>query len=306
MRLAVFGGAGFIGSHFVDLALESNFFSQVLVLDKITYAGSMKNLSRALLDNRVKFSKVDLIEPDSYANLLRNFEVVVNFAAESHVDRSISAPYLFAQVNSTGPCALASACLEQNVELLVQVSTDEVYGPVHFGESKEDAPILPTSPYSASKAAGEMLVNSFWRTYELPVIITRGCNTYGPRQFPEKLIPLAIRNFLAKVDVPMYGSGQQVREWIHVLDHAAAILQIIRFGQPGMTYNIGTGERLQNHVLLKKIAEALRADPALIRQVSDRQGHDFRYAIDSQKLRTELGWQPKYSLIESLLNCHDW
>jgi len=302
----VFGGAGFIGSHFVDLALASGDFTEILVLDKLTYAGSLGNLASALSSSRVKFIAVDLRDRQSYTSLLSGVDVVVNFAAESHVDRSLLAPQLFAEVNAMGACTLASVCLEQRVGLYLYISTDEVYGPTLTGESDENSITVPTSPYSASKAAGESLVMAFWRTFGLPVIVTRGCNTYGPRQFPEKLIPLAIRNFLTNTPVPMYGSGNQIREWIYVTDHANAILRLIHAGVPGEIYNIGSGVRLENRTLLRSIAKTLDANPELISSVEDRLGHDFRYAIDSMKLRRHTGWVCEYSMEEALTLCRSW
>lgn len=300
------GGAGFIGSHFVDIALASKVFSRVVIIDSLTYAGSTQNLENALLNDRTQFIEADLSDYSRYSNEIKDFDAVINFAAESHVDRSIESPLLFAQTNALGPCVLVNTCMASNVKRFIQVSTDEVYGPVLQKESVETDLILPTSPYSASKAAGEALVLSYWRTYSYPVMITRGCNTYGPRQYPEKLIPLAIKNFRDHTPVPLYGSGSQIREWVHVEDHAAAILEILINGKPGEIYNIGTGERKSNLELLLGVAKALNANPNLITTVKDRLAHDFRYALDSSKIRKQIGWVPSRKLDLEIENCGSW
>ena len=306
MKLAVFGGAGFIGSHFVDKAIASKKYSQILIVDSLTYAGNKANIDVALRNPQTNFIKANLLSSNEYAEEIQNFDVVVNFAAESHVDRSIDSPLIFAQTNTLGPSILANTCMSKNVKRFIQVSTDEVYGPVLMGETDESSPILPTSPYAASKAAGELIAISYWRTYEYPVIITRGCNTYGPRQYPEKLIPLAIEKFRQSQMVPQYGNGEQIREWIHVEDHAEAILKVAESGENGHIYNIGTGERISNKDLLAKIAKALGANPKLIHQVEDRLAHDFRYALDSSKIESVLGWHPSRTLDHSILKCSNW
>ena len=306
MKIAVFGGAGFIGSHFVDKAIYSGAFTQILVVDSLTYAGNLENLKIALRDDRVKFIKSDILSNIEYEDEFTDFDVVVNFAAESHVDRSIDNPLLFAQTNSLGPSVLVNACMRQNVKRFIQVSTDEVYGPVITGESVESSPILPTSPYAASKAAGEIIAISYWRTYGYPVIVTRGCNTYGSRQYPEKLIPLAIDRLSRNMAFPQYGNGEQIREWINVEDHAEAILKIALAGEPGEIYNIGTGERISNRDLLFTIARILGADVNLIQTAKDRLGHDFRYALDSSKIASELSWSPSRTLQKSIAECSTW
>ena len=202
MKLAVFGGAGFIGSHFVDKAIKSGRFHEILVVDKLTYAGSLLNLNSAMTNENVKFIEADILNNNAYSEFILNFDAVVNFAAESHVDRSIESPLIFAQTNALGPCVLVNTCMEKQVKRFIQISTDEVYGPIISGESVEESSLNPTSPYSASKEAGESMVMAYWRTYGYPVIVTRGCNTYGPRQYPEKLIPLAINNFKNTKEVP--------------------------------------------------------------------------------------------------------
>lgn len=306
MKLAVFGGAGFIGSHFVDKAISTGKFSKILVADNLTYAGSMSNLENALKHQFVEFVHADILNSQTYAQHIEKFDYVVNFAAESHVDRSITSPLLFAQTNAIGPSVLVNTCMKNNVKKFIQISTDEVYGPVITGESTEMDPLCPTSPYSASKEAGESMVMAYWRTFGFPVIVTRGCNTYGPRQYPEKLIPLAIKKFKEKKKVPLYGSGLQIREWIHVEDHAAAILEVLFKGRPGEIYNIGTGIRISNKELLSLIANALNVDSKLVEPVKDRLGHDFRYAISSEKINSELGWNHKHILQSAIQECINW
>lgn len=306
MKIAVFGGAGFIGSHFVDKVVASEQFEEVLIIDSLTYAGNQRNISASLVDPRVKFLKSDILDSSKYQNQIKNFDCAVNFAAESHVDRSIDAPLLFSQVNALGASVVVNTCMKENVGRLIQVSTDEVYGPVVAGESTESALIVPTSPYSASKAAAEVMVMAYWRTFQYPVLITRGCNTYGPRQFPEKLIPLAISRFKENLPVPQYGNGQQIREWIHVEDHADAILTVALNGKAGETYNIGTRERIANRDILEMIASSLQADRRLITQVEDRPAHDLRYALDSSKIMDELDWKPLRNLPASLAECSNW
>lgn len=306
MKLAVFGGAGFIGSHFVDKAIASGDFSKILIVDNLTYAGSMLNLESAMTHQSVEFIQADILKNDAYAEHIQDFNVVVNFAAESHVDRSITSPLLFAQTNALGPCVLVNTCMEKKVEKFIQISTDEVYGPIISGESTECDTLYPTSPYSASKEAGESMVMAYWRTFGFPVIVTRGCNTYGPRQYPEKLIPLAIKNFKESKLVPLYGSGEQIREWIHVEDHAAAILEIVLRGKQGEIYNIGTGIRISNKELLILIARALNTDTNLVNPVKDRLGHDFRYALNSEKIKSELGWKHRHILEDAIQECNKW
>lgn len=305
-KIGVFGGAGFIGSHFVDELVLEEKVSEVRVFDKLTYAGRLSNLKFALRDNRVSFHFSDISEPSTYESNIKGLDLIVNFAAESHVDRSIASPDIFVQTNTLGASLLVNQAMKQKVKFFIQVSTDEVYGPILSGESDENSMLNPKSPYAASKAAADHLVMSFWNTFKFPVIITRGCNTFGPRQFAEKLIPMAINNFRERVKIPIYGSGNQIREWIYVKDHAKALVKILKGGKPGDIYNIGSGERATNLEVIQIIANVFETDLSLIEHVEDRKGHDFRYALNSNKLMQDLMWRPTYKLVSELRNCSNW
>ena len=295
------GGAGFIGSHFVDLTLEKNEIEKVVVIDSLTYAGSKGNLVKAFSNKKFDFVKADINDSKDYRDSIFGFDAVVNFAAESHVDRSIINPNEFFMTNSVGVATLTRTCMEANGGKLNQVSTDEVYGPMESGAASEKTILNPSSPYSASKAAGEMFAVSFWKTFGFPVCVTRGSNTFGPRQFPEKLIPLALSNLRLGKKIPVYGSGMQVREWIYVSDHANAIYKVLMGGKEGSIYNVGSGDRISNLELLRMLLKKLNLDEESLEFVEDRKGHDFRYAIDSALIETELGWKAKFNL-SSLLN----
>lgn len=305
-KIGVFGGAGFIGSHFVDELVLEEKVSEVRVFDKLTYAGRLSNLKFALRDNRVSFHFSDISEPSTYESNIKGLDLIINFAAESHVDRSIASPDIFVQTNTLGASLLVNQAMKQKVKFFIQVSTDEVYGPILSGESDENSMLNPKSPYAASKAAADHLVMSFWNTFKFPVIITRGCNTFGPRQFAEKLIPMAINNFRERVKIPIYGSGNQIREWIYVKDHAKALVKILKGGKPGDIYNIGSGERATNLEVIQIIANVFETDLSLIEHVEDRKGHDFRYALNSNKLMQDLMWRPTYKLVSELRNCPNW
>ena len=305
-KIGVFGGAGFIGSHFVDQIVFEKELKEVRVFDKLTYAGSLNNLKAALEDKRVKFYLSDISKPDTFENDIKGLDAIINFAAESHVDRSIEFPDIFVSTNTLGASLLASSAMRQKVGCFIQVSTDEVYGPILEGESNEDYPINPKSPYAATKAAAEQIVLSFWSTYKFPVIVTRGCNTFGPRQFEEKLIPVAINCLKQGKNVPVYGSGNQIREWIYVLDHVMALIKILKSGKPGNIYNIGSGERATNLELIQLISDVLDSDSSLIEHVADRKGHDFRYSLNSNKIMKDLNWKPTYKLSSELRNCKNW
>ncbi len=291
MRVLVTGGAGFIGSHFVRRLLASG--HEPVVLDKLTYAGNPANLDG--LD--VKLVVGDIADPEAVAAAGAGCEAAVNFAAETHVDRSILGAREFALTNVVGAQTMLEWARRTDARL-VHVSTDEVYGDLEQGgRSREDDPLRPSSPYSATKAAGDLLVPAYVRTYGVNASVTRGANTYGARQHPEKLIPLFVTNALDGVPLPVYGDGQQVREWLHAGDHAAAIELVLNKGVPGEIYNVG-GEDHENLEVTHRIVELTGADPSLITHVEDRAGHDRRYSVDDSKLRA-LGWAPAHSFGES-------
>jgi len=306
MKIAVFGGAGFIGSHFVDSALAKREISQVLVLDSLTYAGRMSNLAEASRSEKFIFKTCDIRFPEQYEKYLIGFDFIVNFAAESHVDRSLVNPDLFLETNTLGVGRLMATALKLGVPDFLQVSTDEVYGSLASGEASENTILDPSSPYSASKAGGELLALSFAKTWNINLRVTRGCNTYGPRQYPEKLIPLAISRIKEGKKVPIYGDGSQMREWIHVMDHVDAIWSVIRAYSRNIVMNIGSGERFTNLDIVFKLIDALGASRNQIEYVTDRLGHDFRYALDSTKIRRETNWSPTRKLSDEILNCANW
>ena len=304
-HLLVTGGAGFIGSAYVRLALAADPRRRVTVLDKLTYAGSLANLEEVRADHRFRFVQGDIADSGAVRTCLDGVDAVVNFAAESHVDRSIQQAGQFVQTDVYGVYVLLQASLEAGVRRFVQVSTDEVYGEVAVGESREDDPLLPRSPYSASKAGGELLARSYQITHGLPVLITRGSNTFGPRQYPEKLVPLFITNAMDGRELPVYGDGLQVRDWLYVDDHCAAIERVLLDGVPGQAYNAGGGYPLTNLEITRQILALCDRGLELIRHVQDRKGHDRRYAIDCAKLRT-LGWQPRHSFEAALAETVTW
>ena len=299
MRILVTGGAGFIGSHFVRRLVAAG--DEVVVLDKLTYAGNPANLEGVDAELVVG----DIADADAVARAGDGCGAVVNFAAETHVDRSIIGPAEFIHTDVLGTQTLLEWARESGARFL-QVSTDEVYGDLEGGgQSREEDPLRPSSPYSASKAGGELQVLAYVRTYGVDAAITRGANTYGPRQYPEKVIPLFVTNALDGLPLPLYGDGRQVREWVHAEDHCAGIELVLRQGGTGEVYNIG-GEALENVELTRRILELTGADPALVRHVEDRAGHDRRYALDDAKLRG-LGWAPEHSFAETgLLQTVDW
>jgi dTDP-glucose 4,6-dehydratase len=299
MRVLVTGGAGFIGSHFVKRLVAAG--EDVVVLDKLTYAGNPANLEGCGADLVVG----DIADQEAVASAGRGCDAVVNFAAETHVDRSILTPRDFIHTDVVGTQTLLEWARETGARY-VQVSTDEVYGDLEAGgRSGEDDPLRPSSPYSAAKAGGDLQVLAYVRTYGVNASITRGANTYGPNQYPEKLIPLFVTNALDGLPLPVYGDGRQVREWLHAEDHCAAVELVLREGAPGEAYNVG-GEEHENLEVTARILEVTGADPALVRHVEDRAGHDRRYALDDAKLRA-LGWSPQHSFGESgLPRTIDW
>jgi dTDP-glucose 4,6-dehydratase len=295
MRVLVTGGAGFIGSHFAERVLAAG--DEVVVLDKLTYAGNEANVP-----DGAAFARGDIGEREDI-EAAGKFDAIVNFAAETHVDRSILGPHDFARTDVLGALVLAEVARDRKIRL-VQVSTDEVYGDVTEPVA-EDAPLRPSSPYSASKAGGDLQVLAAVRTFGIDACITRGSNTYGARQYPEKLVPLFVTNALDGEPLPLYGDGRQVRDWLHVDDHCAAIELVLRKGKAGEIYNVGTGELRENVDVANTIVGLTAADPALLRHVDDRPGHDRRYSLDTAKLRA-LGWQPARSFDDGLADTVGW
>jgi dTDP-glucose 4,6-dehydratase len=298
VKILVTGGAGFIGSNFVRYVL-TRYPDEVIVLDKLTYAGNLENLHDVADDPRYRFIRGDIADRDAVQAAMQGVEAVVNFAAESHVDRSILDPAGFITTDVFGPYALLEAARTAGIARFIQVSTDEVYGEVLQGSAGEDAPLRPRSPYSASKAAGDLLVYAFHVTYRLPTLVTRGSNTFGPYQYPEKLIPVVVTEALDNHPIPVYGDGRQVRDWLFVEDHCAAIDRVLRSGEPGQAYNIGGGNERCNIDVIEHILQLLDRPRSLIHHIVDRPGHDVRYSIDSGKL-TSLGWETSRSFEQAL------
>lgn len=303
-RILITGGAGFIGSNYVRMILNKYPDYQVTVLDALTYAGNMDNLAD-LSGPRLEFIQGDIRNPEDVDAPVRNADMVVNFAAESFVDRSILEPDSFITTDVLGTHVLLEAARRYGVERFLHVSTDEVYGDVEVGSSPENAPIMPNSPYSASKAGGDLLARSYFVTYGLPVVITRGSNTYGPYQHPEKLIPLFVTNAIDDQPLPMYGDGKQVRDWLHVLDHCSGIDLVLHNAPAGEVYNVGGGNERTNIEITNHILNFLDKPDTLIKRVADRPGHDRRYSIDTAKLRA-LGWKPAHVFEDGLRETVDW
>lgn len=305
-RVLVTGGAGFIGANFVHHFLRRFPQSHMVVLDALTYAGRRENLD-GLPTHSLTFVHGDIRDPAAVAKAMAGCDLVVNFAAESHVDRSIEAPGDFIQTDVFGVLVLCEEALRQKVERFVQISTDEVYGEVLEGAATEDWPLMPRSPYSASKAGGDRLAYAYFATYGLPVVVTRCANNYGPRQYPEKLVPLFVTNAIEGEPLPVYGTGKNRRDWIHVEDHCAAIVTLLEHpGVAGETFNIGAGNELDVLTLTSAILEILDKPQTLVRHVEDRPGHDRRYAVDSTKLARATGWKPDVTLKDGLKSTVDW
>jgi dTDP-glucose 4,6-dehydratase len=303
MRLLVTGGCGFIGSAFVRLALAEG--AEVVNLDKLTYAGNPANVAEVAHEEGYRFVRADIADAAAVAEVVRGVDAIVNFAAESHVDRSILDPADFISTDVVGTAVLLDAARRAGVGRFVQVSTDEVYGSIPHGAFHETDPISPSSPYSASKAGGDLQVLAWHRTFGLDAVITRGSNTFGPRQYPEKLIPLFVTNALDGEPLPVYGDGMQIRDWIHVDDHCAGIWTAMRRGEAGEVYNVGGGNEEPNLAITRRILELTGNDESLIRHVEDRPGHDRRYALDTAKLRA-LGWAPRRSFEDAIADTVAW
>lgn len=293
MRVLVTGGAGFIGTNFVRFIAAQRPGWAVTVLDKLTYAGRRANLEDLEKSDRIEFVHGDICDAETVAGVMPGCGIVVNFAAETHVDRSIADPSDFVRTDVEGVRVLLDEFRASGGDLFLQVSTDEVYGSVETGRSAETDRLEPRSPYSASKAAGELLAMSYHHTWGLPVAVTRASNNYGPYQYPEKLIPLFITNCLEGEPLPLYGDGLNMRDWMHVDDHCRALLSVIDRGLPGSVYNIGAGEERTNREVTDTIVSLTGADPGLVRLVSDRPGHDRRYALDISRIRAVTGWAPE-------------
>jgi len=305
MKLLVCGGAGFIGSNFVRLRLLEH-GDEITVLDKLTYAGREENFHDLIEQPGFRFIRGAIEDPDAVAQAidLAAPEAIVNFAAETHVDRSIAEPDAFVTTHALGTYVLLEAARQHQLRYL-QVSTDEVYGSIDEGTFTEDSPLRPSSPYSATKTGADLLVLSYFHTYDLPALICRGSNNYGPYQYPEKLIPLMILNALHGDRLPVYGDGQQVRNWIHVIDFDRAIAHVLEHGQPGEVYNAGGPDECINLDVVTRILQLTGADPALIEHVSDRPGHDRRYSLSSAKVRA-LGWEPQVRFHDGLQETVAW
>jgi dTDP-glucose 4,6-dehydratase len=308
LRILVTGGAGFIGSNYVRWVLQRHPHDQVFVLDKLTYAGNLENL--ADLEGRpgFHFFQGDICDPEALPRILnQGVDAVVNFAAESHVDRSILDASEFARTNIVGTLNLLQAARKAGISRFLQISTDEVYGSLGAtGAFTEESPLAPNSPYAASKASADLLARSFHQTYGFPCLITRCSNNYGPFQFPEKLIPLLVTNALAGMALPIYGDGLYTRDWIHVHDHCSALDRVLHQGRPGEVYNIGARQEKTNLEIVRLVLQVLEKDESLLSFVADRPGHDRRYAIDSAKLEGELGWQPEISFASGMRGTIDW
>ena len=301
------GGCGFIGSNFVRYILSNEKECRIVNLDKLTYAGNPKNLSDVDNDDRYIFVHGDICDKKVVDEIFSDYhpDIVFNFAAESHVDRSIGKPDDFIRADMFGVFTLLEAMKLHGGELFVQISTDEVYGSIEKGEFTEEDPLMPSNPYSASKAGGDRLAYSYFVTYDLPVIVTRASNNYGPFQYPEKLIPLFVTNALEDQPLPLYGDGKNVRDWLYVEDHCSALHFIMTNGVLGETYNIGGGNEMQNIEITRLILDHLSKSEGLIRFVEDRKGHDQRYALSINKLR-QLGWEPKHDFSDGLRTTIDW
>jgi dTDP-glucose 4,6-dehydratase len=304
-KLLVAGGAGFIGSNYVRHVLKKYSDLEVVCYDKLTYAGNLENLQDVENNPRYQFVRGDICEPLEVAEAIKGCDAVVNFAAESHVDRSLLEPDTFIQTNIRGTFVLLEAALRAGVTRYLQVSTDEVYGSLLEGSARETDTLNPSSAYSASKAGGDMMVNAYFHTHGLPTVITRGSNNFGPYQYPEKMMPLFISNALQDKPLPVFGDGQYVRDWLYVLDHCEGIDVALRRGVPGEIYNVGGGNELPNLDVIRRLLKLLGKPETLIQYVKDRPGHDRRYSIDCTKLKA-LGWAPAYEFEKALAATVSW
>jgi len=303
----VTGGAGFIGSNFIHTLLAKDEECKVVNLDKLTYAGNLANLKPVENDSRYAFIHGDIGDRELVQKLFQewNFDYVINFAAESHVDRSIGNPEDFIHTDIFGAFVLLEVSREFGVERFIQISTDEVYGSIASGSFKETDTLMPRNPYSASKAGADRLAYSYFATYGLPVIISRASNNYGPYQYPEKLIPLFVTNAVDDQSLPLYGDGKNIRDWLYVIDHCEAILFLLKQGEPGEVYNVGGGNERENVFITHFILETLNKPETLIKPVADRLGHDRRYSLDSRKL-SNAGWDPRFDFEDAMKATIEW
>ena len=304
LKILVTGGAGFIGSEFVRQAVSSGY--KVIVVDKLTYAGDLARLKE--VEGKYKFYKADICNKKQIQSIFSQEkpDAVLNFAAQTHVDRSIQDATPFLETNVKGTQVLLDVARKYKIKKFIHISTDEVYGEIKKGKFSEDSQLKPNSPYAASKAAADLLIKAYIRTYNFPAIIVRPCNNYGPWQYPEKLIPLMISRALRDLKVPVYGKGQNIREWLYVTDCIDAIFLILEKGRTGEIYNIGSGQEKRNIDVVKQILDILGKPQNLIEFVKDRAGHDIRYRLNSEKIRKEIGWQPKIKFDSGLENTVDW
>jgi dTDP-glucose 4,6-dehydratase len=310
MRVLVTGGAGFIGSHYVRQLVGGAYpafaDAEVVVLDKLTYAGNEANLAPVADSPRLRFVQGDICDAELVGELMTGTDIVVHFAAESHVDRSITGAAEFVVTNVLGTQTLLQAALNANITKFVHISTDEVYGSIDSGSWTEEQPLEPNSPYSAAKAGSDLIARSYFRTHGLPVCVTRCSNNYGEYQFPEKVIPLFVTNLMDGKKVPLYGDGLNIRDWLHVDDHCRGIQLVVEGGRAGEVYNIGGGTELTNYDLTGKLLEAMGADWDSVERVTDRKGHDRRYSVDISKISAELGYKPQVPFEEGLARTVAW
>ena len=305
MRILVTGAAGFIGSNYVRHVLAQHPAAHVVALDKLTYAGNLENLAALEGDPRFRFVHADICDADAVGEALAGCDALVNFAAESHVDRSVMDPAAFVRTNVEGIRVLLEAARTHGVQRIVQVSTDEVYGHVPEGAAGEEAPLAPRNPYSASKAGGDLLALSYFTSFGLPVMVTRGANTIGPHQYPEKVVPVFVTNAMDDEPLPIYGEGKAVRNYIYVTDHCAGIDTVLHRGDPGTVYNVGVEFEVNTVTLATSILEVLEKPRSLMRLIEDRPGHDYRYSLDSSRLEA-LGWQPQFAFRDALAETVKW
>jgi dTDP-glucose 4,6-dehydratase len=307
MRILITGGAGFIGSHYARMLAAGTLTgaSEIIVLDKLTYSGSRANLEE-IGNSNFQFILGDICDESLVDTATKNIDAIVNFAAESHVDRSIDSSKNFFVTNLLGTHTLLDAAKRNEVTTFIQISTDEVYGSIKSGSWDEEQPLMPNSPYAASKASADLLARSFHQTYGMDIRITRCSNNYGPNQFPEKVIPLFITNLLIKKKIPLYGDGSNIRDWLHVSDHCRGINLVLQKGKPGEIYNIGGGQEISNLELTRFILNAMKVEENAIERTKDRLGHDFRYSVNFEKISKELGYKPEISFEQGINETIEW